>query len=332
MDRDARIDAFLAAAGWRGAVRRPLAGDASNRRYERITGKDRTAVLMDADPAKGEDTASFVAIGTFLTDLGLHAPQILAQNSEQGFLLLEDLGDRLFARAFEADPETQLPYYTAALDVLRQLHAGDPPALPAYGAAEMGMAAGLATTWYAGQPNATLALQAEMTRRLQALDWTRQVPVLRDYHAENLIWCAGSTPRDTVGLLDFQDAALGHPVYDVASLLQDARRDVPRQVVTALKDASWSWFAGTRPEFDQAFAVLATQRALRILGVFARLSLHFGKPHYVDLIPRVWGQLHSNLSDPALDGLAEILDPILPPPTLAHLADLKARAGSCPMR
>jgi aminoglycoside/choline kinase family phosphotransferase len=331
MSRLAQKHAFLDRIGWSDARLNPLAGDASLRSYDRIARGDAQAVLMDAPPDRGERTAPFVAIARHLARIGLHPPDILGTDADAGFLLLEDLGNRLFAREFETDPTLQAPYYTVALRVLQTLHMTPAPPLPAYGRAEMAQAAGLAATWYAGRHADAATLCSAMDQALGTLDWTRQVPVLRDYHAENLLWCPEETGLRRVGLLDFQDAGLGHPVYDAASLLQDARRDLAPDLLADLKAVCWSWFAASPEKFEQGFAVLGAQRALRILGVFARLSLHFGKPGYVDLIPRVWDQLQGNLAHPALQGVAATTRAFLPEPDADLLADLKAGAGTCPM-
>ncbi|ABV95168.1 aminoglycoside phosphotransferase [Dinoroseobacter shibae DFL 12 = DSM 16493] len=330
MRRQAEKDRFLAQIGWAQATVTPLAGDASLRSYDRVETHGKRAVLMNAPPDHGESTDPFLRIARHLSVIGLHPPAILGEDRSMGFLLLEDLGDRLFAREFERDPDLQHLCYTEALRALKTLHDHPAPELPGYGRAEMAQAAGLAATWYAGDPDAAVRLRKVMEEALATLDWSRHVPVLRDYHAENLIWCPEETGLRRVGLLDFQDAGLGHPVYDAASLLQDARRDLDPDLVARLSADCWSWFAADRAAFTQAFAVLGAQRALRILGVFARLSLHFDKPRYVDLIPRVWGQLQGNLDHPALRRLADTTHAILPEPSTAHLDDLKARAGSCP--
>jgi len=323
---------FLSKAGWGDAVIRPLNADASNRYYLRVTGKDRVAVLMDAAPERGEDTAPFLRIAEHLHATGLHAPQIYAKDTARGLLLLEDLGDALFARVFEADRTAEVPYYTAAIDVLIALHAAPLPkgALPDYGPETMADAARLAPIWYAGIDSAAEPVRDAMLAPLQALTWDRPALVLRDYHAENLIWIDNEKGLSRVGLLDFQDAALGHPVYDVVSLMQDARRDVSARTAKAI-GAHYTAASGMNAQdFETAAAVLGAQRALRILGVFARLSLHFGKPQYVDLIPRVWGQLHQNLDHPALTGLRAVVAEHLPAPDPALLDDLRERAGTCP--
>lgn len=327
-------DQFLETAGWTGAKITPLAGDASNRRYSRAALQGRTAVLMDAPPSRGEDTAPFLKIAAFLRRAGLHAPEVFASDPVAGLVLLEDLGDGLFARRIEQEPALQAPLYDGATDVLLQLHdAGLPEGpLPDYMPPEMAEAATLAATWYAQDADAAEPLRAAVAQSLDALDWSRPVLVLRDYHAENLIWIDAETGLNRIGLLDFQDAARGHPVYDVVSLMQDARRDVPpetaRRVATRFCDRS-GMEADT---FARAAATLGAQRALRILGVFARLSLHYAKPGYIDLIPRVWDQLTENLTHPALAGLRETAAQSLPAPTPDLLSDLRQRAGTCPTR
>lgn len=323
---------FLIQVGWAGAQIAPLAGDASNRAYDRAAKGDKRAVLMDAPPDRGERTDPFVEIAQYLTQIGLHPPAILGADRDQGFLLLEDLGDDLFARAFAADPDLQVPLYTEALAVLRQLHQAPAANVPPYGPAEMVAALDLAAIWYGQDATRLPDLAQPMRAALDQLDWSRSVTVLRDYHAENLIWCPDEAGLRRVGLLDFQDSCLGHPLFDVASLLQDARRDVPEAIAEAVKAETWAWFAASRPAFDTAFAVMSAQRALRILGVFARLSLSYGKPGYVDLIPRVWDQLQTALGHPALDDLARAVQITLPPPTPEHLHALRPKADTCPAR
>ncbi|WP_425092352.1 aminoglycoside phosphotransferase family protein [Tropicimonas sp. S265A] len=324
--------AFLTRAGWDGAACTPLAGDASNRRYMRVRLGNRRAVLMDAAPERGEDTGPFLQIAAHLRHSGLHAPEVYATDPERGIVLLEDLGDGLYARVFETTPELQNRLYTAAIDVLLRLHGAPLPGtgVPNYSAEPMAAAATLAATWYASAPDSASKLSAAMGSALATLDWSNPVLVLRDYHAENLIWMDGFEGLAKVGLLDFQDAARGHPVYDVISLMQDARRDVPEPVADAMATHYCTASNMDRDLFTRDAAVLGAQRALRILGVFARLSLHFNKPDYVDLIPRVWAQLEANLAHPALQDLHAVARTILPPPTPEYLDTLRQKAGTCP--
>lgn len=334
------IREFLTAAGWSHAASGPLAGDASNRRYLRLTQADGArAVLMDAPPERGEDTRPFVRIAKHLKALGLSAPVIYAQDAERGYLLLEDLGDSLFARLAKADPAQELPLYLAAAEMLNELHRHPaPPGLTEFNSQSMPGLCGLALEWYAhfgqvdqvcAQTRHGVAHQIELA--LAPFDNAPQVLVQRDFHAENLIWMPDRTGVARVGLLDFQDAVAGHAAYDLVSLLEDARRDVSPETVTAVKQ-HYVQRSGQDPErFAAAYAAIGAQRNLRILGVFARLSLHFGKPQYVDLIPRVWGHLQTDLTHPKLHGLRDILAETLPVPDHNHLKKLKDLCATVPM-
>ncbi|MBE3640326.1 aminoglycoside phosphotransferase family protein [Mangrovicoccus algicola] len=328
---------FLDAAGWGAAMLHPLAGDASNRRYSRVAAPDgRRAVLMDAPPERGEDVRPFLAIARHLSGLGLSAPAILAAEEARGLLLIEDLGDGLFARLAAADPACEEPLYLAAIEVLAELsrHAA-PAGLMPYDSTTMPDLGALALDWYLhggdrGADPATRAALAEALRAALAPHDGPRVLVQRDYHAENLLWLPERAGAARVGLLDFQDAAAGHPAYDLVSLLEDARRDVSPATVAAAK-AHYLALTGADPEtFATAYAAMGAQRNLRIIGVFARLSLHFGKPHYVDLIPRVWDHLMTDLAHPSLAGLYDIVRHALPQPTPTRLEELKARCGTVP--
>ncbi len=333
MTRRALSEAFLANAGWSDAQRDFLAGDASPRSYDRLVRGGETAVLMDAPPERGEDVRPFTAMARHLRGLGLSAPEILAQDTENGFLLLEDLGDSLYARLLERDPAPEAEIYTAAVEVLAALQAAPPPpGLPAHTRAFMAEAAGLSMTWYAsavtGEPHDAAPLVAAMDRALAAHCTRPPVLVLRDYHAENLLWLPGRQGLARVGLLDFQMGSMGQPEYDLISLLQDARRDVPLD----LADRLIAHFAHlTRADPDRtatACAVLGAQRNLRILGGFTRLSLHFGKPGYVRLIPRVRAHLHRDLAHPALEDVRKAAR--LPEPTPEALQRIIDLCGTVP--
>jgi hypothetical protein len=328
--RGPRIDAFLAAHGWGSAARHALAGDASNRRYLRLKQPDGTrAVMMDAPPERGEDVRPFTAIARHLSALGLSAPAILAEDTQTGLLLLEDLGDALYARVLERDPAQEPLLYRAATDLLVELHRHAPPAdLAPYAPPLMADLAALALDWYrhgaTGEKDMALRARfcAEIETHLAALPETDSVLIQRDYHAENLLWLPDRAGVARVGLLDFQDAMRGHPAYDLVSLLQDARRDVTPETARAMLDHYIAATGADADAFTTAFHWLGAQRNLRILGVFARLSLRDGKPHYVALIPRVWAHLQTDLRHPALAPLAALVAEALPPPTPAHLARL----------
>ena len=342
-DRAAALAEFLQRSGWGRAERRHLAGDASDRRYERLRLGAATAVLMDNPPGGADDPAAFAAMSRHLRGLGLSAPAILAQDLDQGFLLLEDLGDDLYARLLSADPAREAQLYAAAVDVLLHVQAHPaPPGLPSLSAAEWTAAAGLVLDGYVhaslpakGQPDASPqardlrgALQAALTAHADG----PRVLILRDYHADNLLWLPGRSGLARVGLLDFQLGQMGQPGYDLVSLLQDARRDVDPGTETAMI-SRFAAATGKDPEaFAAHYATLGAQRALRILGVFARLCLVAGKPRYLALIPRVWGQLQRNLAHPALADLRAVCDPVLPEPTPQHLSLIESRCPPFPSR
>lgn len=329
--------AFLARAGWGAAERRHLAGDASDRSYERLFMNDATAVLMDAPPGKGDDPAAFLAIAAHLRGLGLSAPAALAQDLDHGFLLLEDLGDDLFMRCIAADPALELPLTVAAAVVLAHLQAAPAPeGLPDLGAADWAEAAAFAPDWYGLAATGARADRTAFTAELGNLIATHadgpRVLILRDYHAENLLWLPRRNGLARVGLLDFQLAQLGQPGYDLVSLVQDARRDVGPEVAEAAVRRFMDLTGAEEATFRPALAVLGAQRALRIIGIFARLCLVAGKPGYLAHLPRVWGQLRQNLSHPALNRLATLCDALLPPPTPEILDRIRLQCPNTPSR
>jgi N-acetylmuramate 1-kinase len=336
-DRPAETCAFIARSGWGSAHRQHLAGDASDRRYERLRHGAATAVLMDNRPGGADDPAAFSAMARHLRGLGLSAPAILAEDLPSGFLLLEDLGDDLYARLLASDPTREADLYAPAVDTLLHLQAvAPPPGLPNLTAEDWATAAGFALDWYAfaatGEKPDAQAFHRALTDALRAHADGPRVLILRDYHAENLLWLPGREGLRRVGLLDFQLGQLGQPGYDLVSLLQDARRDV----ATGTETAMIARFAAARGEdparFAAHYATLGAQRALRILGVFARLCLVAGKPHYLRLIPRVWGQLQGNLAHPALADLRAICDATLPEPTPDILQKIEEQCPASPSR
>ncbi|NHB76620.1 aminoglycoside phosphotransferase family protein [Rhodobacter calidifons] len=336
-DRAAELTAFLQQAGWGAAEHLHLAGDASDRRYTRLRLGAATAVLMDNPPGGVDDPVAFSAMARHLCGLGLSAPQVLAEDLPRGILLLEDLGDDLFARLIAAEPSREAVLYAAAVDVLVHLQSAPPPVgLPDLSAADLAQAAAFALDWYARAatgvgPDPRQFLDA-LTLVLRAHADGPRVLILRDFHAENLIWLPGRAGLARVGLLDFQLGQLGQPGYDLVSLLQDARRDVGPGTEAAMI-SRFVAVTGADPEaFAAQYAALGAQRALRILGVFVRLALVAGKPGYLPLIPRVWGQLQRNLAHPALADLRAVCDRLLPPPTPETLHRIRAACPPIPSR
>ncbi len=314
---------FIQDAGWGSAASVPLAGDASNRKYLRLTDAEKGAtVLMDADPQKGEDVRPFVLIAKHLADAGLSAPKIFAADVEQGFLIIEDLGDALYDRVVNGDPGSELEIYLAAWDALKVIWATPlPPDIAPYDPADMAQKAALVAQWYDTNLPAEPIVSA-LQDVLEQLDWSAPTLALRDFHAQNLLWLPDRKSAAQVGLLDFQDAQPSHVLYDVVSLLYDARRDVAdtvrAAVLTAVRNDT------NLSDFDLAAAALLVQRSLRILGVFARLWVRDGKPDYLELIPRVYGQLMVGLAHPGLAPVAAALSDLAAPDD-NHIAHIRSR-------
>ena len=323
LERDRIIKAFLNQNGWGGAERIFLAGDASFRRYDRIWLSGKRAVLMDALPPDG-DVHQFITIAQHLTRIGHSAPRILAVDEEDGLLLLEDLGDTTYTKVLSKGGN-EMALYELAIDVLIDLHKRPrsesiPPSLPTYGNGRLLDEAFMAPQWnypaFAGVP------ATEYVRRTYGNIWLELFPrihsgpktlVLRDYHVDNLIWLGERSGIKACGLLDFQDAVVGHPAYDLMSLLEDARRDLGPGVKAKMIERYLSAF----PKMDQgsfgiAFSILAAQRHAKVIGIFTRLCQRDGKPGYLIHIPRVWALLETALEHPVLANLKYWFDTHMP--------------------
>jgi aminoglycoside/choline kinase family phosphotransferase len=325
MTRTEQMSGFLANTGWAQATQIVVAGDASNRKYTRLTQADgSTAILMDAPPDKGEDVRPFVRIAQYLTANGLSAPEIFAQDTDTGFLMIEDLGDDLFYNLMARDAGLEHPLYAAATDALIHLQKAPILDLPICDPVWLEKMNALIFDWYAPDTDTeSIKLFNDAFRPLaELLERTEKVVILRDYHAQNLLWLPDRTGVANVGQLDFQDALLGHPAYDLVSILQDARRDVDPVIEAEMIERYLTKTGTPRTDFLTAYAILGAHRNLCILGIFARLCRRDGKPHYVDLIPRVWGYVQRNLAHPALAPLAKTLAlPELTPEFLQSLKD-----------
>ncbi len=323
-ERDLLRAEFVRGAGWGDASERLLAGDASFRKYYRLTRPRESAVVMDAPPPQ-EDVRPFLRIARHLIALGLSAPQILAENTEHGFLLLEDLGDDTFARVLAAGGD-EAELYARATDVLVELyHAGEKSLLPglgAYAGDALIEAAMLLPEWYlpeaTGQPTPaeeTAAYVAAWKECLAALPTSADTLLLRDYHKDNLLWLPARPGVKACGLLDFQDAQRGHPSYDLVSLIEDARRDVTAAVHAAcLQRYIDEAGIADAASFRTGFALMSAQRHARIIGLFVRLLRRDGKPDYLPHLPRVWRMFERSLQHEALSPLRGWVDRLLPSP------------------
>ncbi|AUX69791.1 aminoglycoside phosphotransferase [Porphyrobacter sp. HT-58-2] len=318
---------FIAAAGWGGAQVQPLPGDASFRRYFRlVNGDDQSAMLMHAPPPH-EDPAPFLHVAHWLNSHGMRAPAILAEDAGAGWVLTEDFGNDRMRDWLDLNPDDEREAYEAAVEALAALHRLPPGPFPAYDMAVYQREAALLTEWYCPAQGITVDAQAYAAAWEEVLTpmLARQAPgvtVLRDYHAENIMLLDGR-PSAPQGLIDFQDALVGHPAYDLVSLLQDARRDVAEPLEAAML-AHYEAAAGvTGEDFRADYARLGAQRNAKIVGIFTRLDRRDGKPRYLDLIPRVWAALERDLAHPALAPVARWFDANIP-------AQLRAVYGAFP--
>jgi aminoglycoside/choline kinase family phosphotransferase len=317
----ARLLASLGMGDW---LRRPVAGDASARRYTRLVAPDgASAMLMEVPASDWPSAVAFMRLADHLRALGLAAPAILGADPAALALVVEDLGPDSLADRIDRDPQRAAELYAAAVDVLVALDAAPPPAgLQALGPLRAAGMIGPLFEWYA--PGIDARSIAAITGRLQeALTLHAPNPdrlALRDYHAENLIWRDGRAGTDRVGLLDFQDAVTAPRGYDLVSLLRDARRDLAPDLAVAMLRRFAEGTGSSLHDLAAATAVLGVQRNLRILGIFARLARRDGKFRYLDFLPRVWRHVAADLSHPALARLAPLVLAAVPDPDAARRA------------
>ncbi len=312
-----RTRAFLDSAGW-DTVAEPLTGDASVRKYFRLRKGDQSAVLMDASRALAS-IAPFVRIDDHLLRLGFSAPTILARDEARGLLLLEDFGDATFARLLDdgAEPEKLFALATDVLIALHQHPRAIPHGLPPYHPEKMLQDIELFLDWCTPGISGTGRAEFETVWR-EVLPAAHQVPVsllLRDYHVANLMLLPGRTSAKQTGLLDFQDAYQGPVTYDLVSLLEDARHDVPEDLQKRMVDRYLAQFPALNLEgLETSMAILAALRHTRVLAIFERLSRHEGKPDYKQLhSPRVERLLQKALRHPRLTGVKQWFDEYVKP-------------------
>ena len=315
----AGLDDFLNSAGWGGAEVEPLPGDASFRRYFRVRHEGRGAMLMDAPPPN-EDPRPFLSVGKWLTEHGMRAPLIYAERPEAGLVLLEDFGNDRMRDWLDDNPAAEAQVYAGAVEALAELHRQPPGPFAPYDMSVYLREAALLTEWFcpaAGIDADAASFEAAWREALEPMMARQQpgVTVLRDYHAENIMLLE----NEAQGLIDFQDALVGHRAYDLVSLLQDARRDVSLELEEAML-AHYASLITPDPEFRADYARLGAQRNAKIVGIFARLWQRDGKPRYLPMIPRVWAALERDLAHPALAPVAAWFDENVP-------ADIRASGG-----
>jgi hypothetical protein len=349
VERIVTMRRFLDRTGYGRATRHRIQGDASTRSYERLTRDGATYIFMnspkrpDGPPVRdgkpysaiahlAENVTPFVAMAHALRGRGFSAPAIFAADREAGLLVIEDLGEEPFVAG---DPPAPIDArYETATDVLADLHGDTPPAivpvepgvdheLPLYDMEAFLIEAELLLDWYLPKLGVKIndikrnAFRSHWQELLQPLTNGPQTWVLRDFHSPNLLWLPEREGIARVGLLDFQDAMMGPAAYDLASLLQDARVDVPEMLEISLLSryvrARMRKGSFEASDFARGYATLAAQRASKILGIFARLERRDHKPQYLRHMPRVWNYLQRSLAHPALAPLAAWYRTNVPP-------------------
>ena len=320
---------FLNKHGYASARVEPLPADASFRRYYRLHAGPRPTLLMDAPPPQ-EDVRPFLAISAHLHHIGLSAPEIFAADPDHGFILLEDFGPHTLADLLDSGT-SPLPHYLAAAETLAALHAAPaPPGLPAWNAARMAeTAAATFLDWWWPEAMGTPAPSTEFASAIHATlaPFAAEGFTHRDFFPANLVPLPARDGPRALGLLDFQDAARGHPAYDLVSLVEDARRDVPEHV----RDATVARYLTLRPEVDPrdfraAMAAHAAQRHLRVAALWVRLARRDGKPRYLRHGPRCWALLDRALRHEAAAPLRRFLDAHVPPDLRRNPASLDVTA------
>ena len=325
--REELIQEFLNENGWGKAIREKLFSDASFRSYERLNNGEKSVMLMDAPPEK-EDIRPFVNVDQYLRRCGFSAPQIYAVDEKNGFILLEDLGNNSFTNVLSGNSPISNMYkekdlYVAATDMLIQLHRSNrPDKIPDYDYSLLMQECRLLIDWYLPNVDSDIDIKKAGEKYIEI--WKEllsnsksdeRVVALRDFHADNLMWMPARNGVERVGLLDFQDAVVGSPVYDLVSLLEDARRDVdPKTVQMCIKRYLKSRKAIDKDKFMASYATYAAQRNCKIIGIFARLAIRDNKPRYLDYMPRVWNHLLSDIEHPALEPLYHWIKEVIPEP------------------
>ena len=328
-----RVAGFIEAKGWGAARIAHVAGDASRRSYARLhRSEGGTCLLMDSPPLppgppvrdgkpywaiahSAPDVRPFITVEAALRGYGYSVPAILARGEATGLLLIEDFGDRTFAAAMDAGTPMR-DLYRAATDLLVDLSQHPaPPFLPPFDEGALLIEVSLLIDWYWPHVSGSAAPK-QIADEFVAL-WRRAITplaahprewVLRDVHSPNLLWLPEREGLRKVGLIDFQDAMAGSSAYDLASLLQDARLDVPEALERELLGHYLTQRAARDPSFDQAafrrlYALMGAQRNTKLLGIFVRLANRDGKTAYLRLLPRIQRYLARNLADPALADL-----------------------------
>tara|TARA_B100000780_G_scaffold105042_1_gene73543 strand:+ start:1503 stop:2474 length:972 start_codon:yes stop_codon:yes gene_type:complete len=297
----------------------PIKNDASFRKYFRIDKK----ILMDADPTLGEDVSSFININNLLNEFQLNVPEIYSIDKENGFLLLEDLGEDIFSKILDNKNEEKL--YKQAIEILAEIHKKDLnefnySILPKkYSIEKLLQESQLFIDWYLKK---FLKLDISKTeikdfsdiisKIFSSLEPKLEKLVLRDYHVDNLILQSSKVGLKQVGILDFQDAVIGQSSYDLISIIEDVRRPITKDLKTSLIDYFVDLTGYDLNNLKNELAFYSVQRNLKILGIFCRLSIRDNKPNYMSYNNNAWIYIESNLNNPIMKDLQNWIKKILP--------------------
>lgn len=313
----------------------PASADASFRRYFRVTTGGRTLIAMDAPPER-EDVGPFVRVAAALAATGVTVPEVLAEDRQQGFLLLSDLGSThyLAALAQGADPESLYADASQALLQIQLRGSSAAAKLDAYGPELLRRELTLFPEWFLhrhlGQ-EIDDPLRAALERIDDALVAAAleqpAVLVHRDYHSRNLMVLEAGNP----GILDFQDAVRGAITYDLVSLYKDCYVSWPREQVLGWVErhrraaGEGGLVVADAATFVRWFDLMGLQRHLKVLGIFARLWYRDGKRGYLGDLPRVLAYVvEASRAYPEMRTLTELLDARV----LPYFAAAQARAGA----
>lgn len=296
-----------------------LASDMSLRQYYRLRAPKR--VLMDA-PAP-ENPKQFIQVAEYLQQCGLRAPSILEHCLENGFVLLEDFGDHTFTKILKKTPEKEKELYHTSISVLKHLHQHaleKPKFIPLYSVEKLLIETEIFIDWYwkavtGEDPKPLLKqdFQNQWKKAFENCPPTPQSLVLRDFHVDNLMIVDEQEGIKRCGLLDFQDAMWGSVVYDVISLLEDARRDITASV----EEEMWQYFLESIPAsqhegYRTAATILGAGRHTKIIGVFTRYAMRQGRKDYLCHLPRLWKYLERCFVIPELKDVKNWFDYHLP--------------------
>ena len=332
IERSLNIREFIERSPFAGTARTAFAADASARNYELVHYEGHVHYLMDAPktpdgpPTKNglsyskiahlaEDVSAFVAIAVEMKQKGFSTPTIFSHDLDQGLVLIENLGDEKIVDDHRVPIKDR---YLASIELLAEMHTKNfdrqisidkahQHTVHAYDKDVILAETDLLLEWYVpefsslpisnAQAKAFTEIWSELSRKLDRAETSL---VLRDYHSPNIIWRGDKTGPDRIGIIDFQDALIGPSAYDVASLAQDARVDVSAELEQALLDhylllRNENTNGFDRKGFKEAYAIMAAQRATKILGIFVRLKKRDNKPEYMMHLPRIQEYLRRSL-------------------------------------